>query len=137
MRLGKLSVALLATGSLVVGAIGVAGAVSSANHSNGGAVHVHLFEPGGVKYTIDSIAAAGHLPAGFSCANSAKDLTRIARVERKMVHRITKAQIREVRAVHSGKTENVQNLRDRITSAQQFNSSVGTVASLITAKCSA
>ena len=122
MKLRALSAAVAVTVVLGVGVSSVAGAAPSGKHH-------------GYRARIEAIAAAGQLPAKFECSKAPKALSHISSTEAKVNKRISKAQAKLAAATQAGDTTKAQAIAARIAAAQKFETALGTVASLITAKC--
>jgi hypothetical protein len=122
MKLRALSAAVAVTVVLVMGASSVAGAAPKGKHH-------------GYRAKIEAIAAAGQLPAKFECSKAPKALAHISSTKAKVDTRITKAQAKLAAATQAGDTAKAQAIAARIAEGQKFETALGTVASLIAAKC--
>jgi hypothetical protein len=126
MKIRTLSATLAVAALLGVGVASAAGATQPVHAHHGIATRVAR---------IEAIAAAGTLPAGFSCAKAPADLARIAKVESRIATYVPKAQAREAAALAAGKPGRAQVIATRIAKVQKFDAALGTVGSLITEKC--
>jgi hypothetical protein len=131
MRVRKLAATVAVVALIGVGAVGVAGA-SSPGH---GHRHGHLGRLEAEAAKVEAIAAAGKLPASFKCAHAAKDLTRIAKAESRIDAYIPKAEARQASALAAGHQKRANVIGHRIAEAQNLETALVTVASLITAAC--
>ena len=122
MKLRARSAAVAVVIVLGVGTSSVAGAAPGGKHH-------------GYRARIEAIAAAGQLPAKFECSKAPKALSHISSTKAKVSTRITKAQAKLAAATQAGDTTKAEAISKRIAEAQQFETALGTVASLIAAKC--
>jgi hypothetical protein len=128
MKLRTLSATLAVAALLGVGVSGAAGATTTHAH------HAHHGIATRVA-RIEKIAAAGTLPASFSCTKAPADLARIAKVEGRIGAYLPKAEAREAAAQAAGKTAEADAIASRIAKVQKFDAALGTVGALITEKC--
>ena len=124
----------ISTGAAVVAAmsVGVAGFAGAAGAATPGASHP---KAAARVAAIEAIATSGTLPASFDCSTAATKLAKITQVTDKINARIPVAQAREAKATANGNTAVADRISSRIAKAQTFETDLGTVASLITAKC--
>ena len=85
---------------------------------------------------VEAIAKAGKLPASYKCSNASKDLARISKAESWINAYLPKAEAREAADLLAGKKRAAHVLARRIAAAEQFDSALVTVGSLINAACS-
>ena len=129
MKIRTLGASAAVMALATVGVAGVAGAVTpsgqAASHPRAAAAVAR----------IEAVANAGALPSSFNCATAATKQARISTAVSKINARISTAQTREATASANGNTARATAIGARISKAQTFVTDLGTVSSLITAKC--
>jgi hypothetical protein len=129
----------------LAGATGIAGVASAttAPHSHHastsgawrGAHHHHALHRAVEVATVEAIANADALPAGYSCTKAATDQARITKAESWLDTKLAKLQTAEQKAQANGKTTLVTVLDSWIQKGTTLRTDLGTVSGLITAQC--
>lgn len=132
MNVRKLVIGVSVVAVVGLGAVGIAGASSSSDHHSHRA-RLHRLEAQAAR--VEAIAAAGKLPAKFTCSNAPKDLARISKAESWIAAYLPRAEAREADASASGRVHRAHVIAQRVAEAQRLESALVTVGGLITTAC--
>lgn len=140
MRVRKLAAGLTILALVGVGAAGISGASPAPSSAHAATASHHIskarlrrLERLAVK--VEAIAKADKLPAAFSCANAARDLTRISTAESWIAAYLPRAEAREAAALKAGRTKRAHVIAHRIAEANKLDAALVVVDSLIVTAC--